>query len=216
MQAFRIVTLALASMGCAMAQEKTQEVPLPPKPSAESPSLENTLDFIRDKLAAQGVVSTIHTVRNTLTGKLNGPWKYSWKESDVSASACNLSLRQMFHWPNPEAVDEYVNHLSLRDVERLVVTSIQDEWNRDSAKKGEPEAVAKASPPVWVVEVYMSPGKSVRSETHKVRPGQDPSDETKFPVEILLHFQDEQLAQRIAKALTHAVELCGGGGKELF
>jgi hypothetical protein len=31
-----------------------------------------------------------------------------------------------------------------------------------------------------------------------------------------LHFRDEETASRLAKALTHAIELCGGGNKDPF
>jgi len=46
MEAFRIAMLALASMGCAVAQD----VPPPPKPADEGPSLEATMKFLQDKL----------------------------------------------------------------------------------------------------------------------------------------------------------------------
>jgi hypothetical protein len=193
-----------------------QDVPLPPKP-AEGPSLEVTMKFIKDQLNGQGKVGTIHTSHNIITGKDSGPWKYSWEVStDFEASSCQMSWRQFFQWPNPAATDEYRLSLSLREVSRLEVLPLREQYNRNAAKRGTPESVSETSPEVYSVTVYMAPGRSVHGNLHRTHVDESPTDEDYHQTNVQFQFLEEQLAHRVANALVHAVELCGGGSKDPF
>jgi hypothetical protein len=214
----RTIVSLLSLLLIATAAIAQKSVPLPPKPADSGPSLEVTMKFLQEELNEQGKVSIIHTGHDTLKNENGGPWKYVWEMSQVSAepAACRLSWRVHFEWPNPAAVDEYNLELSLRDVTKIEVISMRDEFNRESVKDGHPERISQTDPPAFFLVAYMANGKSVHGRVHKGRPDNKSSDEEatyalwKFP------FGGEELANRVAKAMLHGVELCGGGENEPF
>jgi hypothetical protein len=215
-------SIAFALIGAVVAfwlTARAQDVPPPPKPKDEGPSLEATMKFIQDQLNGQGNVSTIHTIHDSLKGEDSGPWKYSWEISDVAPDiqGCQMSWREVHIWPN-RYWSNWDSRLSLplRDVSRLDVLPLRDHYNRGAAKRGQPEHVSDVNPEVYAAVVYMSQGKSVLARIHKSQGEKDPTDEDVRWTDVQIQFREEQLAQRVAKALVHAVELCGGGNKDPF
>jgi hypothetical protein len=68
------------------------------------------------------------------------------------------------------------------------------------------EELARANHGDWVTtKTYSVDPPVFMLEVHETDTGD-------FPF-LLFEFRDEQLANRVAKAMVHAVELCGGGGK---
>ncbi|MGD0144829.1 MAG: hypothetical protein ABSC92_16885, partial [Rhizomicrobium sp.] len=61
--------------------------------------------------------------------------------------------------------------------------------NRIDADLGHPTWTTQVNPPVFVVSLYKTTGSP----------------------EFSFDFRDEDTANRVAKAFSHAVELCGGG-----
>ena len=82
---------------------------------------------------------------------------------------------------------------SLKDVREIVVEPEDQALKRFYTADGHPEWTVRVDPSVYSVTVKL-PKKLERS----------------------FRFYDESLANRIAKALVHAVELCGGGNKDPF
>ena len=81
--------------------------------------------------------------------------------------------------------------ISLKAVQEVVVQPLDQVSQQSLAKTGHPEMAVTVSPQVFEVSV-------------------------KFPKNIetmLAGFFDETLAERVSKALQHAMELCGGGNK---
>jgi hypothetical protein len=90
-------------------------------------------------------------------------------------------------------VDERVG-IDLRSVETVQVLSLEEEENSWWAAKGLPETKESVGDPMpYVVAINLRGGR----QQHVI-------------------FRDQTTADRIAKALVHAVELCGGGNKEPF
>lgn len=211
-----LATMCLSAFmaSAALAQEK-KSVPPPPKPADSGPTLEETMKFIQKQLNEQGKVSTIHSGHDTLKNENQGPWKYVWEMSQVSAepASCRVSWQLQFQWPNPAYVDDSNLELALRDVTMIEVISAHDEYNRNNAKQGHPEWVAEADPPIFFLDLYLADGKSAHGHVHKTRPNNESSDEEVSYTIGQFSFREEELANRVAKALTHAVELCGGGSK---
>jgi hypothetical protein len=195
-----------------------QDVPPPGKPKDDGPSLEVTARFIQDQLNGQGKISTMHTFRNTLTDKEVGPQKLSWELSAaaLNASSCQMSWRELRQRPATASTMELRFSLNLHDISRLGVLPLSEDSNRGSAKRGQPEEVSEMNPEVYLVKMYMSSGISVNVSIHLTQGEKEPTDQDIGWTEVPIYFREEQLAQRIAKALVHAVELCGGGSQDPF
>ena len=147
--------------------------------------------------------------RNALPGKVNyvvyghdnvagadAIAKRSFELTNVSADAerCHIG----YHWrfdngkPTNNIIDRD-DELFLKNVRDVAVTPMDQEINQANAKLGHPEQNAKVDPPIFLVVVVRTNGHSMR-----------------------FNFYDETLADRVSKALEHAVQLCGGGNQEPF
>jgi hypothetical protein len=208
--------LAVSAVG---AQEK-KTVPPPPKP-AHGPSFEVTMKFIQDKLNEQGSFNSAETI-NVTDGSSQGPNESSFKTSVVEVNPpCGLSLERA------EATTSYTWRLRFKDVEKLEVLTLADYRTRqadaaEAVRRDMVHYVFRYDPPVYALAIYHS-GKG--APFHMYRPKNDffgeldtditpeqqdasPGQRGRFPE---LVFRDEDMANRVAKALVHAVELCGGG-----
>ena len=106
---------------------------------------------------------------------------------------CHLS----FHWKatkNGSTTIETEGRIDLHNVQKFVLKPYYQFQTEQDAAAGNPNIITPStSPPLTALEIFEKHGPL----------GQ-------FP------FTDPTLADRVAKALTHAVELCGGGNKEAF
>jgi hypothetical protein len=171
-----------------------QSVPLPPKPADNGPSLAVTMQFIQDKLNQQGKISyTLHAHDNA-SGN-------DWPVYQISIEAANVIANPAtcrITWHKVASVDGKVgidrdDLLDLRNVMTFEVRTSTYEAKMEDIANGNPNIDKRQDPPYFAV-------------TAKLR------DNTAKP----LFFTAEDTANRVAKALVHAVELCGGGSKEPF
>jgi hypothetical protein len=162
--------------------------------SGGEPSWEDTMTFIEDKLNQQGAVNYLTTYQNSVDGTVRSQEQsdqFSRVRGDPQSCRLNYHVKTIRSLPPP--LVEYDGYLNLRRVEKLAVMSLQDQRNDANAREGHPEMVQVISPAVWVLVVTDPRG-----------------------IRLEIPFRDEDMANRVAKALTHAVELCGGGSKEPF
>jgi hypothetical protein len=171
----------------------------PPRPhaSASAPTLAQTLLFIQDKLSSQP--ATVY--KRHLTSD------YEHKEvivederllSDVRVYAQDCSFS--FHWTGSITMAGQPKHtytdqddtVALAAVETVEVLPEEEDLRR-SEKPGA-YRVTQVDPPVTALLIHMTDGKDT----------------------FTLYFHDPDLADRVAKAIVHAVELCGGGDHEPF
>ena len=208
------LTLALAA-ATALAQ---QSVPPPPQPAADKPSgppLEVTLKFIQDKVNQQGSIVYVESWNNAVSGTSSSA-KESSVESRVVAvdPAGGLSLQQTY-----KSLDSTQSgtrsatatwQMQFKDVEKLDVLNSIDFKHRKS-----PQIVFQIDPPYFEVLIHLVAGKTVPHHTVRVESSNKgkTSESDDNIGEFVLHFRDEETADRVAKALVHAVELCGGGSK---
>jgi hypothetical protein len=205
--------LAATAVSTKSAQRKA--VPPPPKPADEGPSLEVTMKFIQDKLNQEGSVSYIESYHNSITGEQGGPWKHSFASSveEVYPSG-GLSLKTVHAWPMAGHRDTFTHRLCFKEVEKLEVLSMAEYANREATRKGNPELVYQYDPPAYELLIHMTSGKTLPTHVQRVKGDSTPIEETEeSTAEIDLPFPDEDTANRLAKAMVHAVELCGGGSK---
>ncbi|MFY9856169.1 MAG: hypothetical protein WAK26_20060 [Terracidiphilus sp.] len=165
--------------------------PLPDKPAAAGPSLEVTMKFIQDKLNEIGKVN--YTVNfYDAGGNFNGGSRISAEKSNVVADPgkCQISYHA---WV---AVDGKVQQQSnynffLRDVRTITVMKAEkwiQEFGAGTSNLGGSTGV---TPDTFFLIVKQTKGKEDR-----------------------FAFDNEEMANRVAKAMIHAVELCGAGGQQ--
>jgi hypothetical protein len=182
-----ITVIALALMGCAIAQDVP---PLPPL-RGDAASLKDTMKFIQNKLP--GRVNYAVYGHDNLTGADAPINKRTMDLSNVSAGADSCSISFHFRFDNGRGfIEDRYQDVSLGLVHEVTVTQMDQFIGQENAKASHPEVSVKVDPAVFLVRL-----KSPRDG-------------------FMFNFYDEELADRVAKALQHAMMLCGGGTQEPF
>jgi hypothetical protein len=162
------------------------ETPPKGKPAAE-PTLAETVGFIREKLSSDGKAGFVAAMRDTV---------HSTNTSNIIAASvtgviqnpkgCGLRYRWVVNRDGHTLTDEIVN-LSFKGILKIEVMPVTDLLNRINPSEGHPELEAIGSKPAtWALVVTHA--NSQRN---------------------VIYLEDENLADRIATAMTHAAELCG-------
>jgi hypothetical protein len=128
-------------------------------------------------------------------------------DTKVQRAGFGVMLPVMQDWTKTWSVN-------FKNVEKLEVLSSPDYKHRVK-----PANAYQDDPPYFELVIHLAAGKSVQRHIQTVPSGRRgrtvESDEN--IQEFALHFRDEDAANRAAKAMVHAVELCGGGSQpELF
>ena len=172
-----------------------QSVPPPPQPAADKPavngpSLEVTLKFIQDKLNTVGTVNFAGYVHDS-ANDTDGVQKFSATVSNVVANpgTCSLSYHRLVFNNSSREHNENIS-INLRDVQNISVLPDEQDWQMYLVRTGDSTKTVKDVPEIIALVIKLNNGK-------------DPT----------IRFYEQQLADRVAKALVHAVELCGGGPK---
>jgi hypothetical protein len=226
---------AILAVSSALAQEK-KTVPPPPKPTDEGPSLEVTMKFIQDKLNELGTVGWVDT-RSDLNGVLSRS-TYLIFDVVADASSCTLHAKTKkttqtelaegatYNEGGKAVSGDDLHHESIttstgpfQDVDSIRVESPQDFRNRINADAGHPEmivATISSTPAIYSLSLYAK--KKDTFSFHVVNSSGKKPPQTFDGVSNGISFDllDEDTANRLAKAMLHAVELCGGGNKEPF
>ena len=158
-------------------------------------SLEVTLKFIQEKMMQHpenNYVTFVHSTAN------NSDWTETFKAkiSEISFNIQNCLLS--FHWHaerNGETTSDVPNAgIPFRQVVKAEIMTMAQSTSKANAETGRPEVVCtQTNPELFVLRVIRQDG------TYNV-----------------LNFEDEDTANRVAKAIMHAAELCGGGEKSPF
>jgi hypothetical protein len=107
--------------------------------------------------------------------------------------------------------------ISFKQVEKVTVEKVPDLANQGNVEAGHPEIIVTVTPPVFVVQMWAS--SAVFSSHTSSRTGkQAPVEKDATNKTDGFDFRDEESANHVARAMIHAMELCGGGvtKKELF
>ncbi len=196
MSRWRVAPLCIVAFAYECA---AQDVPPPPKPKDNGPSLEVTMKYIQDKLNGQGAVSYsyIETYSKILQPDSPSRDRESLRIFGAVAdvSKCTLSWRIARHYHS----DYYHKD---EDAEYKAALSFRDTVNRDTVK--------------LVVEPYTGwilPLDDIQPPVLQLRVV---TNAPKLTLYELFLFREAETAGRMAKAMVHAVELCGGGDKDPF
>jgi hypothetical protein len=230
-----VFLLAFTAFSAVFAQ---QAVPPPPRPAnaapvaalaASGPTLAETMKFIQEKLKEQGMIEFVETVSVQNQPGVTVRISVRSKDDDVVAdpAACTLHAAGTYDQSmvtsaggKTVATEDQHSYLSgtlaFKDVEKITVEHILDFSNRHFAESGHPELTATSATPVFFVELSAAKPLFTRHESNTIGK-QAPVVTDKSLKEAGLVFRDEDTANRVAKAMVHAVELCGGGeNKEPF
>ena len=171
---------------------RAQDVPPPPKPPDVGPSLEATMKFIQEKLEAVGPVNFIAYVHDDKTGKeWTNDYRLLLSQVHADPSACRIDLHWYAKMDANVIVDKDVRFF-LRAVRQVKVLPLAQDLDAKAAKGGHPEWVGRIEPAVFLLVAEQGDSS------------------------VELHVLDESMANRVAQAMVHAVELCGGGSKDPF
>ena len=177
-----VTFVALFGSPISWAQERSQQ----PERLTKDSTLQVTMKFIQDKLNSIGPVEYTARAHDSSSGH---DWTNKFKD-EVSRLVANPSVcRVYYHWFT--SVEEKVTMdkdigFALYDVQKIRVLTREELFNSDNAAMGHASWTAKVDPRVYVL-IAERPGR----ENHFV-------------------FLDQDMANQVAKALTHAVQLCGG------
>jgi hypothetical protein len=162
-------------------------------PHAAEPSRSETFKFIAEKVNQQGTVNVAGYVHDNATNK-DSLVRESWEQSKLMIDPhkkCKMSYhkRIVVNGTTSEDADFWA---VLGGVDKVEVLPIEQAWKRFDSRAGNTTLSYKADPAVSVVRVNVHDGSYLD-----------------------FAFYEEDMANRVAKALGHAVDLCGGG-KEVF
>lgn len=164
-----------------------------PRSAGDGQTFAETLSFIETKLNGEGAVNWTSTLRDTKANTTGNPTLMSYAVSNLAQGkgACMLS----FHFKltaDGKMVREGSGLLNFRRIEKVEGNGLQEDLVKVHTTAGHPELVESISPKIYELTVS---GEENRT--------------------AYLPFADEELAKRIARAMSHAAELCGGN-KDIF
>lgn len=155
---------------------------------SRGPSLAVTMRFVADQLTNQGTVNVAGYLHDNADG-------HDWilRQSFLLSNVRFLRRGCQFIYHKKVLTDGNVasdgdRYMLLGAVDSIEVIPKEEAWELADAKAGNTTWSYKADPPVSVVRLNINDGKSYE-----------------------LEFYDQDLANRVARALEHAVYLCGGG-----
>jgi hypothetical protein len=154
------------------------------------PSLAETMKFIQEKLSEVGTINFAGYVHDS-SNNADGVQKFSSTISNVvtNPGACSLSYHRLVLNNGRKEHDENV-FINLRDVQSISVLPDEQDWQMYLVRTGDTTKTVKDVPDIYALVI-------------KLPKGLDPT----------LRFYDQEMANRVANAMVHAVELCGGGSK---
>jgi hypothetical protein len=169
-----------------------QAVAPPPMPADSGPSLEKTMQFIQEN-AAEGKLN--YTAFISDASQQGVEWKNQFKVEMSNLAADAGACRITYHWhaeENGKLADDADYSLTLKDVKEILVLPQSQNQNQVDSSSGHIDWNSRIAPNLFTLIARRPKGV----------------------VNVFL-FSDEEMANRVAKAITHAVELCGGG-KDAF
>jgi hypothetical protein len=201
-----------ASLVCSLACV-AQNVPPPPKPDT-GPSLEVTLKFIVDKITNMGRISYIFRSKDSRNSDSQYYEQITKADSDLAGCALSFDLDKATEiGEKTERQYRESYHFSFRDIQKLEVS----DSNHDAT------SIIFAVPDIYTLTLYTEKpvvefkSDCVRGDCNYVKGTNSYYGGAAAHIpRVFLTFDSEDLANRVAKAMLHAVELCGGGNHDPF
>jgi hypothetical protein len=191
------------------------------------------MQFIQEKLSQQGQVGWAETISNqpgwtirqlvSLADVMADPAACTLYTSEAVDRTTELPKGRVLKPGGPLTVDDLhtriveTDTISFKQVEKVTVEKEQDVENQALAEAAHPDVTLTVTPLTFYVK--LSGSSAVMSSHLSSTKGKHEAVERDVTEKMSgFAFRDEDAANHVAKAMTHAVELCGGGvtRKELF
>jgi hypothetical protein len=197
-----------AELSAILEQNTVQAQPAQQPPSAvpvdNGPSLAETMQFIQDKLNDIGKIAFIAILQDTSNESNGSTWNQTIQNEISNVITDQNQCRISYHWKTTNQGSPYWEKrirtskdendvFLMRDVHEIVLKPFEQDRNELYAKMGSSAIVLSTIPSITVLVVRRAHGE-----------------------ENTFYFNEVDLADRVAKAMLHAVELCGGGNKDKF
>ncbi|MGD0683067.1 MAG: hypothetical protein ABR990_13575 [Terracidiphilus sp.] len=167
-------------------------VPPPPRPADSGPSLAATMQFIQERVGQQGKINFALYVHDNAAGN---DWivqkAVEFTNIVPHPETCILNFHFKL-WHDGSIATDQDFWIPFRDVEDVVIQPVEQSIKDVDNKAGYTTRSYRSDPPVFALRVR-------RKVTFNE-----------------FDFTDEDMANRVAKAMVHAIELCGGGNKDPF
>jgi hypothetical protein len=220
-----LMTMCVVALAVSVAVSQGKKtVPATPKPADEGPSLEVTMKFIQGKLNEEGNFNYQAYMHDSVDGTdvpLNN-FSVGVPTFEIT-EACGYTAKQK--WTLGQGSAEKLAAQSdatatrsgnLSSIKSVRVTTIDDWLTQELINENMPTKTARVVPKLFVVQLIIPPGSGC------IENGRDLKVNGVCPTpfwSVMLdtwRFHDVDTANRVAKALVHTVELCGGGKPEPF
>jgi len=168
-------------------------VTVPPAPASNA-SLADTLNFIQQKLVEQPTINFTSSSHDTDNKVADWTVNFSTEYTRVSADPGQCRLN--FHvkvFKNTTVTSEQDLWIPFHDVTDVTIRTAADELKEGNTNSGHTSWVTTVTPQVFEVVALRAGNK-----------------------QNFVDFYDQQLAVRVARAMSHAAQLCGGGSKDPF
>jgi hypothetical protein len=221
-----VLLFGLAIPACAQ-----QGAPPPAIATDNGPTLAATMQFIQEKLSQQGQVGWAETISNqpgwtlrrlvSLADVMADPAACTLYTTETVDATTDLPkgrvLKPGFTVDDLHTRTVETDTISFKQVEKVTVEKEQDIENEALAEAAHPDVTLTATPTTFYVKLWASNAVfSIHASTTKGK--HEPMEKDATSKKDGFVFRDEDTANRVAKAMTHAMELCGGGvtKKEIF
>jgi len=151
------------------------------------------MKFIQDKATDADKFNFIIYTHNNLNGQ-DASFQATVETTMFNADAPRCRIE--YHLKvtdNGATMEDSDVSIDLKAIKAIEVISGDQSAKKAAAAAGQPEIDFRIDPPHFTLTIV---------KLHETR--------------YYLNFPDESIANRVASALSHAVELCGGGSKEPF
>jgi hypothetical protein len=187
-----VIVVCFAALPGAVTLAQKKAVPPPPRPADSSPSLAATLQYIQERVSQQGKINRAIYVHDNSTGN-ELTVQYADEITNIAPHPENCILNYHFReWNNSTISVDVDAGIPFHDAEDVVILPIEQVCKEVDSKAGYTTGSYRSDPPVFVLRVRRKVGYNE------------------------FFFIDEEMANRVAKAMVHAIELCGGGNKDPF
>jgi hypothetical protein len=188
---------------------------------AGSPSLPRTMQFIQRKLMEEGALNFALYTHDSASGDGAGfQFKIETTAFTFDVATCKYGRTWELLW-GPDSNKKYSFHLErsgpIKSISTLRVMSGDLWWTQEMADEGAPTKSAQVQPALFFV--VLSGGNSPADPKSCEKDGAPVACPPLTMMDRLTDawpFRDEETANRVAKAMVHAVDLCGGGNKDPF
>jgi hypothetical protein len=200
------------ALNAALAQHKKAVSPQA-QSTDKGPSLEVTTKFIQDKLAEQGVFHFILYMHNNQSGQDESAQR-SFEVTSLNLDPANCKFESNYKIKVTDAGwITGMRVLPLQSIKQVQVMPGSNWWTQELADEGYPMKTARVEPPLFMLSLgqpHNGPGTTC---TTNDQPVACPDPTWADRLSMTWSFHDEDTANRVAKAVVHAVELCDGGSK---